>query len=179
MCRPCSVVNQCLCCLACEMCMRRDNLVHVLLLVDASLPPQQIDLDCAAWLAECHVPLQRQYRKSYPTATATCTHAPGSRDTLARPSCSAMVLMRLDLPTLERPMSANSGNRSGGQSATHALLLTKAAFLTRLLTGGGRLRFRCTNSLCPEVGATCRCVPATCCCGFVCDGSKPAWLVVA
>lgn len=124
-------------------------------------------------------PLQRQFRKSYPAAIATYTHAPGSRDTLASPSCSAMVLMRLDLPTLERPMSANSGNRSGGQSATDALLLTKAAFLTRLLTGGGKLRFRCTNSLCPEVGATCRCVPATCCCGFVCDGSEPAWLVVA
>lgn len=57
------MVKQCLCCLACEMCMRRDNLVHVLLLVDASLPPQQIDLDCAAWLAECHVPFAVVFTK--------------------------------------------------------------------------------------------------------------------
>ncbi|GFH06813.1 EngB-type G domain-containing protein [Haematococcus lacustris] len=34
----------------------RDALVHVLLLVDASLPPQAVDIDCANWLAECQVP---------------------------------------------------------------------------------------------------------------------------
>ncbi len=33
----------------------RDALAHVLLLVDSSLPPQQIDVDCAFWLAECEV----------------------------------------------------------------------------------------------------------------------------
>ena len=36
--------------------INRNNLVHVLLLVDASLPPQQVDCDCANWLAECEVP---------------------------------------------------------------------------------------------------------------------------
>jgi len=30
-------------------------LVAVLLLVDASIPPQQMDLDCATWLAEAQV----------------------------------------------------------------------------------------------------------------------------
>lgn len=36
--------------------IHRNNLVHVLLLVDASLPPQEVDCDCANWLAECEVP---------------------------------------------------------------------------------------------------------------------------
>lgn len=35
--------------------LHRDQLVHVLLLIDASLPPQQIDVDCAFWLGECQV----------------------------------------------------------------------------------------------------------------------------
>jgi hypothetical protein len=35
--------------------MKRRVLVAVLLLVDASIPPQQIDLDCANWLAEAQV----------------------------------------------------------------------------------------------------------------------------
>ena len=30
--------------------LRSDSLVSVLLLIDASIPPQQIDLDCADWL---------------------------------------------------------------------------------------------------------------------------------
>ncbi|KAG1656611.1 hypothetical protein FOA52_008434 [Chlamydomonas sp. UWO 241] len=41
----------------------RDHLVHVLLLVDASLPPQQVDLDCADWLAECEVPFAIAFTK--------------------------------------------------------------------------------------------------------------------
>jgi GTP-binding protein len=31
---------------------KRKTLVSVLLLVDASIPPLQIDLDCAAWLGK-------------------------------------------------------------------------------------------------------------------------------
>jgi len=42
----------------------RDALVHVLLLVDGSLPPQQVDLDCAAWLAECEVPFAIVFTKA-------------------------------------------------------------------------------------------------------------------
>jgi GTP-binding protein EngB required for normal cell division len=34
---------------------KREALVCVLLLVDGSIPPQQIDLDCANWLAEAQV----------------------------------------------------------------------------------------------------------------------------
>lgn len=30
--------------------LNRDTLVSVLLLIDASVPPQKIDLDCANWL---------------------------------------------------------------------------------------------------------------------------------
>lgn len=35
--------------------IQRDQLVHVLLLIDSSLPPQQVDVDCALWLGECQV----------------------------------------------------------------------------------------------------------------------------
>ena len=35
--------------------LRRDALVLVLLLVDASLPPQPLDLECADWLAGSEV----------------------------------------------------------------------------------------------------------------------------
>jgi hypothetical protein len=34
---------------------KREALVCVLLLVDGSIPPQQIDLDCANWLADAQV----------------------------------------------------------------------------------------------------------------------------
>lgn len=34
---------------------KRQALVCVLLLVDGSIPPQQVDLDCANWLAEAQV----------------------------------------------------------------------------------------------------------------------------
>ncbi|KXZ52873.1 hypothetical protein GPECTOR_8g254 [Gonium pectorale] len=34
----------------------RDNLVSVLLLVDSSVAPQEVDKQCADWLAECEVP---------------------------------------------------------------------------------------------------------------------------
>ncbi|GLC37751.1 hypothetical protein PLESTB_001473100 [Pleodorina starrii] len=36
--------------------IQRENLVSVLLLVDSSVTPQQVDADCANWLAECEVP---------------------------------------------------------------------------------------------------------------------------
>lgn len=35
--------------------LNRDSLVGVLLLIDASVPPQKIDLDCANWLARNNV----------------------------------------------------------------------------------------------------------------------------
>jgi len=35
--------------------LNRDTLVAVMLLVDASVPPQQIDLDCANWLSRSKV----------------------------------------------------------------------------------------------------------------------------
>ncbi|GIL71045.1 hypothetical protein Vretimale_4113 [Volvox reticuliferus] len=36
--------------------IKRENLVSVLLLIDSSVPPQEVDKDCANWLAECKVP---------------------------------------------------------------------------------------------------------------------------
>lgn len=35
--------------------LNRDTLVGVLLLIDASIPPQKIDLDCANWLGRNNV----------------------------------------------------------------------------------------------------------------------------
>ncbi|XP_062101675.1 GTP-binding protein At2g22870 [Humulus lupulus] len=43
--------------------LNRDNLVAVLLLVDASVPPQKIDLDCANWLGRNKIPLTFVFTK--------------------------------------------------------------------------------------------------------------------
>jgi len=43
--------------------IHRDNLVHVLLLIDSSVPPQQVDIDCANWLADCEVPFAIVFTK--------------------------------------------------------------------------------------------------------------------
>lgn len=37
--------------------------MHVLLLVDSSLPPQPIDVECAFWLGECEVPFAIVFTK--------------------------------------------------------------------------------------------------------------------
>lgn len=42
----------------------RDNLVSVLLLVDSSVAPQPVDLDCATWLADCEVPFAIVFTKT-------------------------------------------------------------------------------------------------------------------
>eukprot|EP00955_Chlamydomonas_euryale_P105670 365657-Chlamydomonas_euryale.AAC.3 len=46
-----------------------------------------------------------------------CALPPGSFDTCASRLLFVIMLIRLDLPTLERPMTANSGSVGGGQSA--------------------------------------------------------------
>ncbi|KAL6227516.1 PREDICTED: GTP-binding protein At2g22870 [Fragaria vesca subsp. vesca] len=43
--------------------LNRDNLVAVLLLVDASVPPQRIDLDCANWLGRNNIPVTFVFTK--------------------------------------------------------------------------------------------------------------------
>ncbi|KAF4402067.1 GTP-binding protein At2g22870 [Cannabis sativa] len=43
--------------------LNRDNLVAVLLLVDASVPPQKIDLDCANWLGRNKIPMTFVFTK--------------------------------------------------------------------------------------------------------------------
>uniref|UniRef100_A0A383WAZ8 EngB-type G domain-containing protein n=1 Tax=Tetradesmus obliquus TaxID=3088 RepID=A0A383WAZ8_TETOB len=55
---------------------KRQALVCVLLLVDGSISPQQVDLDCANWLAEAQVPFAIAFtkcdarKKSGPTPAA-------------------------------------------------------------------------------------------------------------
>jgi GTP-binding protein len=44
--------------------LKRDSLVAVLLLIDATLPPQKIDLDCANWLAASEVPFAVVFTKA-------------------------------------------------------------------------------------------------------------------
>lgn len=46
-----------------EYFLKRDALVAVLLLVDASIPPQPIDLECADWLAASQVPFSVVFTK--------------------------------------------------------------------------------------------------------------------
>ncbi|KAA0045762.1 GTP-binding protein [Cucumis melo var. makuwa] len=43
--------------------MNRDTLVAVLLLIDASVPPQKIDLDCANWLGRNNIPMTFVFTK--------------------------------------------------------------------------------------------------------------------
>ncbi|KAM7520385.1 hypothetical protein LguiB_019347 [Lonicera macranthoides] len=43
--------------------LNRDTLVAVLLLVDASVPPQKIDLDCANWLGRNNIPMTLVFTK--------------------------------------------------------------------------------------------------------------------
>lgn len=43
--------------------LNRDTLVSVLLLIDASVPPQKIDLDCANWLGRNKIPITFVFTK--------------------------------------------------------------------------------------------------------------------
>ncbi|XP_059305962.1 GTP-binding protein At2g22870 [Lycium ferocissimum] len=43
--------------------LNRDSLVSVLLLIDASVPPQKIDLDCANWLGRNKIPITFVFTK--------------------------------------------------------------------------------------------------------------------
>ncbi|PIN21573.1 putative GTPase [Handroanthus impetiginosus] len=43
--------------------MNRESLVSVLLLIDASVPPQKIDLDCANWLGRNNIPMTFVFTK--------------------------------------------------------------------------------------------------------------------
>ncbi|MBA0770309.1 hypothetical protein Gotri_018964, partial [Gossypium trilobum] len=43
--------------------LNRDTLVAVLLLIDASVPPQRIDLDCANWLGRNNIPMTFVFTK--------------------------------------------------------------------------------------------------------------------
>ncbi|KAJ4844191.1 hypothetical protein Tsubulata_000864 [Turnera subulata] len=44
--------------------LHRETLVAVLLLIDASVPPQKIDLDCASWLERNKIPITFVFTKS-------------------------------------------------------------------------------------------------------------------
>lgn len=44
--------------------VNRGTLANVLLLIDASIPPQQIDVDCANWLGESQVPFSIVFTKT-------------------------------------------------------------------------------------------------------------------
>ncbi|KAF6137414.1 hypothetical protein GIB67_036451 [Kingdonia uniflora] len=43
--------------------LNRDSLVSVLLLIDASIPPQKIDLDCANWLGRNNISMTFVFTK--------------------------------------------------------------------------------------------------------------------
>ena len=43
--------------------LNRETLANVLLLIDASIPPTEIDLNCSSWLAESQVPFSLVFTK--------------------------------------------------------------------------------------------------------------------
>jgi len=59
---------------------------------------------------------------------------PGFPEVLASCFRSVSMLIKEDFPTFELPIKANSGNDDLGQSDTLALLTTKDALLTRMIT---------------------------------------------
>ena len=64
---------------------------------------------------------------------------PGFPEVLASCLQSVSMLIKDDLPTFDLPIKANSGNDDFGQSDTLALLITKDALLTRMITNYYRL----------------------------------------
>jgi len=54
--------------------LNRETLANVLLLVDCSIPPQQIDVDCADWLGENQVPLSIVFTKCDKRKKKTPSH---------------------------------------------------------------------------------------------------------
>ena len=61
---------------------------------------------------------------------------PGVLDTFARELCPVSMLIREDFPTLDRPMTANSGSLGFGHCSSLTLLLTYAAVFTRTCRDG-------------------------------------------
>jgi len=72
------------------------------------------------------------------SATTHPPNQPGVLETMASALRPVSKLMSDDLPTFERPMTANSGYPALGQSWTFTLLLTNSADLTLVCFGCGR-----------------------------------------
>ena len=82
---------------------------------------------------------------------------PGVAEVMASPFLPVSILMRLDFPTLERPMKAYSGNVPVGHFRTSVLLMTNSAFVISILLpfwgftcGKGSTNFISLHYLCPE-----------------------------
>lgn len=65
-------------------------------------------------------------------------NAPGVLEICANDFLPVIMLMRDDLPTLDLPMTANSGYPAVGHCEIAVLLLTKSAVLTLVFVGGGK-----------------------------------------
>ena len=82
---------------------------------------------------------------------------PGVAEGMASPFLPVSILMRLDFPTLERPMKAYSGNVPAGHFRTSVLLMTNSAFVISILLpfwgftcGKGSTNFISLLYLCQE-----------------------------
>ena len=64
---------------------------------------------------------------------------PGVFETIAKEFLPVKRLIKDDLPTLDRPITANSGYRAGGHCAVLTLLLINSAVLTFTLRAAGNL----------------------------------------
>ena len=58
---------------------------------------------------------------------------PGVAEDMASPFLPVSILIRLDFPTLERPMKAYSGNVPPGHFLTSVLLMTNSALVISIL----------------------------------------------
>ena len=75
--------------------------------------------------------LDPEIHAGHPSRQDAAKQLPGVLETFARAACPVSILMRDDLPTFERPMTANSGSLGCGHCAMLVLLFTNSAFFTR------------------------------------------------
>lgn len=88
-----------------EYFLKRPTLVMVMLLIDASIPPQQIDLECAAWMLESEVPFSIVFTK----ADKTKKKGPSASDNVA----AFMGILKQELAELPDAFVTSSVEKKG------------------------------------------------------------------
>ena len=73
---------------------------------------------------------------------------PGVELVRARPRVPSKLFIKLDLPTLDRPVNATSGSRSAGNCSGEVALLTNCALVIFNLVAGNLVAGRAVASPC-------------------------------